>query len=120
MTTAAKRKSMRPTLRNVRKSMSRSRCVHLIIRSLALTAFASGAVVAQEWKPERNVEMVVNSGAGGAADRQARIVHRALQALPGMPSLTVTNRTGGGGIVALTFMTQHPGDAHYVSNLTTA
>jgi putative tricarboxylic transport membrane protein len=76
--------------------------------------------LAQSWKPERNVEIVVNSGAGGAADRQARFIHKLLQASPGMPSMTVVNRTGGGGIVALTFMTQHPGDAHYISTLTTA
>lgn len=76
--------------------------------------------LAQEWKPERNVDIVVNSGAGGAADRQARFVQKSLQALPGFPSMTVTNRTGGGGIVALTFITQHPGDAHYLSTLSTA
>ncbi len=75
---------------------------------------------AQTFKPERNVEMVVNSGAGGAADRQARFIQKLLQQVPGMPSISVVNRTGGGGIVALTYMTQHPGDAHYLSNLTTA
>lgn len=75
--------------------------------------------VAQTWKPERNVDIVVNSGAGGAADRQARFVQRALQALPGMPSMTITNRVGGGGIVALTYINQHPGDAHLLSTLST-
>jgi putative tricarboxylic transport membrane protein len=74
---------------------------------------------AQQWKPERNIEIVVNSGAGGAADRQSRLVQRMLQALPGMPAITVVNRAGGAGVVALTFMTQHPGDAHYISVLST-
>jgi putative tricarboxylic transport membrane protein len=87
----------------------------------ALAALMVGATAAaQPWKPERNVEIVVNSGAGGAADRQARFVHKLLQALPGMPTMTVVNRAGGGGIVALTFITQHPGDAHYLSTLSTA
>jgi putative tricarboxylic transport membrane protein len=81
---------------------------------LALPAFA------QPWKPEHNVEMVVNSGAGGASDRQSRLVQKMLQTLPGMPSITVVNRAGGAGVVALTFMTQHPGDAHYISVLSTA
>ena len=76
--------------------------------------------LAQAWKPDRNVEIVVNSGAGGAADRQARFIQRMLQSVPGIPSLTVVNRSGGGGIVALTFMTQHAGDANYLSTLTTA
>jgi putative tricarboxylic transport membrane protein len=95
-------------------------------RSIVAVAVALGAAIAfpacaQGWKPERNVEIVVNSGAGGAADRQARLVHKMLQAVvPGLPSMTVVNRTGGGGIVALTFMTQHPGDAHYLSILSTA
>ncbi len=75
---------------------------------------------AQEWKPERNVDIIVNSGAGGAADRQARFVQKFLQSLPGIPSISVTNRGGGGGIVALTFITQHPGDAHYLGTLSTA
>jgi putative tricarboxylic transport membrane protein len=75
---------------------------------------------AQQWKPERTVEIVVNSGAGGAADRQSRLVQKMLQSLPGMPSITVVNRAGGAGVVALTFMTQHPGDAHYISVLSTA
>jgi len=75
---------------------------------------------AQSWKPERNIEMVVNAGAGGAADRQARFIQKLLQPVAGMPNISVVNRTGGGGIVALTYMTQHPGDAHYLSTLTTA
>jgi putative tricarboxylic transport membrane protein len=84
-------------------------------------AFAlSAPAPAQSWKPERNVEIVVNSGAGGASDRQARLVHKMLASLPGMPTMTVNNRGGGGGVVALTFMTQHPGDAHLLSNLSTS
>jgi putative tricarboxylic transport membrane protein len=63
---------------------------------------------------------VVNSGAGGAADRQSRLVQKNLQTLPGMPSITVVNRAGGGGMVALSFMSQHPGDAHFISVLSTA
>jgi len=96
------------------------------MRTLPLLGLALGAALAQPawaqgWKPERNVEVVVNSGAGGASDRQARFVQKMLQAVvPAIPSMTVVNRTGGGGIVALTFITQHPGDAHYLSNLSTA
>lgn len=92
----------------------------LAVGGLVASGVLAAPVFAQAWKPERNVEIVVNSGAGGAADRQARFVQRALQALPGIPSMTVSNRTGGGGIVALTFVTQQPGDAHYLSTLSTA
>lgn len=81
---------------------------------------AAGAAVAQEWKPERNVEIIVSSGAGGAADRSARTIQRFLQAIPGIPSVSVNNKPGGGGTVAWSFVNQHPGDGHYISTLNTA
>lgn len=76
---------------------------------------AAGMACAQEWKPTRNVDIVVASGAGGVSDRSARVVQKLLQANPAFPSVSVTNRPGGGGSVAFNFMTQHPGDAHYIA-----
>ena len=70
---------------------------------------------AGDWKPGRNVDIVVQSAAGGSSDRSARVAQRLLQANPAIPSISVTNRGGGGGTVAWTFMTQHPGDAHYLA-----
>ena len=98
----------------------RSFISRVLMPTCAAVILCATPAFAQEWKPERNVEIVVNSGAGGAADRQARLVQKSLQALPGIPNVVVSNRTGGGGIVALTFITQHPGDAHYLSTLSTA
>jgi putative tricarboxylic transport membrane protein len=82
----------------------------------ALIAAGAGA---QQWKPSRNVDIIVNSGAGGAADRQCRIVQKFLQTIPGMPSVTVTNRPGGAGTIALHAITQQAGDAHYLGVLST-
>ena len=76
---------------------------------------AHAAAVAQEWKPARNVDIVVASGAGGSSDRSARVVQKLLQANPAFPSVSVTNRPGGGGSVAFTYLTQHPGDPHYIA-----
>lgn len=76
---------------------------------------ATAPVIAQEWKPAKNVDIVVASGAGGSSDRSARVVQRLLQANPAFPSISVTNRPGGGGTVAWTFLTQHPGDPHYIA-----
>jgi putative tricarboxylic transport membrane protein len=87
---------------------------------LAAATLSAHPAAAQEWKPQRNVDIVVNSGAGGAADRQSRVVQKFIQSLPGVPSVTVTNRVGGGGSIAMTFLTQHPGDAHYIGVLSTA
>ena len=82
-------------------------------------AITAGTALAQtpatEWKPARNVDIVVASGAGGSSDRTARVLQRLLQANPAFPSISVTNRPGGGGIVAWTFLSQHPGDAHYIA-----
>jgi putative tricarboxylic transport membrane protein len=76
---------------------------------------AAGLAVAQEWKPARNVDIVVASGAGGVSDRSARVVQKLLQANAVFPSVSVTNRPGGGGSVAFNFLAQHPGDAHYIA-----
>lgn len=90
------------------------------VRPIVVLAAVAGSwcvsVEAQEWKPSRNVDIIVSSGAG-AADRQARATQRFLQALPGIPSVTVSNRPGGAGTVAWTFVNQHPGDAHYLGTM---
>ena len=85
-----------------------------------LAAIATGAMLlapgalAQDWKPSRNVEIVVGSGAGGSADRTARVMQRLLSTNPAFPSVAVVNRPGGGGTVAFTYLSQHPGDAHLI------
>ena len=76
---------------------------------------ATATAFAQEWKPDKNVDIVVASGAGGSSDRTARVLQRLLQANPAFPSVSVTNRPGGGGTVAWTFLAQHPGDPHYIA-----
>lgn len=90
-----------------------------VARVLIAACCCASAVVAhaQAWKPQRNVDFSVSAAAGGAADRQARLIQRFLQALPEMPSITVSNRAGGGGNLAWTFLAQHAGDAHYFATL---
>ncbi len=85
--------------------------------TLGIAAFFALPALAQEWKPGRNVDIIVSSGAGGAADRQARVAQRFLQQIPAIPSITVNNRPGGAGLVAWTALSQHAGDAHYLSTL---
>jgi putative tricarboxylic transport membrane protein len=93
----------------------------IVRRAVAFTlAITCAAASAQEWKPARNVDLVVSSGPGGATDRQARVVQRFLQTLPGIPSVTVSNRPGGGGLVAWTFISQQKGDGHYLANINVA
>jgi putative tricarboxylic transport membrane protein len=91
-----------------------------VAAAIVMAALIAPVADAQEWKPSRNVEIVVSSGAGGAADREARVAQKFIQALPGIPSVTVNNKPGGAGLVAWTYLSQHPGDAHYIATLNVA
>jgi putative tricarboxylic transport membrane protein len=80
----------------------------------ALLSFATAAA-SQEWSPQKNVEIVVANSPGGSNDRTARQVESFLAKyrLVNVP-LTVVNKPGGGGTIAYTYVSQHPGDAHYL------
>jgi putative tricarboxylic transport membrane protein len=77
----------------------------------AMTASAQTA-----WKPERNVEIISGTAAGGAVDRANRAVQRIWQEKKIVDvSTTVMNKPGGGNTIAWHYMNQHAGDGHYVS-----
>ena len=68
------------------------------------------------WKPERNVEIISGTAAGGAVDRANRAVQRIWQEKKIVDvSTTVMNKPGGGNTIAWHYMIQHAGDGHYVS-----
>ena len=81
---------------------------------------ACASAHAQAWKPTRPIEITVSSGAGGAADREARELQRHLQKLPGLPPITVNNRPGGGGTIAWSSLNLHQGDAHWIGTMNVA
>jgi putative tricarboxylic transport membrane protein len=67
-----------------------------------------------EWRPSRNVEIIVQAGAGGASDRTARMMQRIIQAGRLVEAnTTVINKAGGGGVLAYSYINQHPGDGHF-------
>lgn len=89
-------------------------------RVVAIASFAlTHAMVAPshaDWKPDRNVEVISAAAAGGAADGTARIVQRLLQERKLLPATSVVvNKPGGQQTLAMTYLAQHPGDAHYVA-----
>lgn len=102
-----------------RSAASASGLLRNVVVAIAVVLWVHPAA-SQEWRPQRNVDIIVNSGAGGAADRQCRVVQKFLQTVPGIPSVSVTHRPGGGGSIAMSFLTQHPGDAHYIGVLSTS
>jgi putative tricarboxylic transport membrane protein len=79
----------------------------------ALLGFSFGACA--QWKPEKNVEIVVGLTAGSSQDRGARAIQSIAQAkhLTGV-NMTVVNRVGGGGNVAWNYLATHTGDAHWL------
>jgi putative tricarboxylic transport membrane protein len=70
---------------------------------------------AQGWSPQKNVEIVATSVPGGSQDKTARALERIFIAQKLVPStLTVANRSGGGGNIAFTYVSQRTGDPHYL------
>jgi len=78
-----------------------------------------GRVLAQEWKPDRPVEYLVPAGPGAALDAAARELKAQIDRLQLMPvPLLVSNKPGGGGMVAMSALKARPGDGHLLSTLT--
>lgn len=77
--------------------------------------FGMAGAWAQAWKPEKPVEIIIGTSAGGPQDRTGRLVQRVLQErkLVEQP-LAVVNKPGGGGAVGLAYLAQHGGDGHYM------
>jgi putative tricarboxylic transport membrane protein len=67
---------------------------------------------AQAWKPERNVEIIVPTAAGGGNDKSARLLGKLLQER-GIGNVVV-NRTGASGAIAYHYVIQRRGDAHTI------
>lgn len=78
--------------------------------SLASTAWGQ-----QVWRPEKTVEFIVPTVAGGNSDKLTRLAQKILRErkLITTPAV-VFNRTGGNQTLALLYTLQHAGDAHYV------
>ena len=84
-------------------------------------AFAPWIISAAEaaapaWKPDRPVEIVINTAPGSGADKAGRVIQKILQErrLIEVP-VSVTNRPGGGGAIAYNYLNQHAGDAHVIA-----
>lgn len=89
------------------------KCGHFLA---GLLLFISGSLVwAQNWTPQKNVEIVVGSAPGGSNDKTARAVAQIVTSKKLINStLTVVNKPGGGGNLQLNYLTQHSADAHYL------
>ncbi len=86
--------------------------------AVGMAALAAGPAMSAsgEWKPDRVIEIIVNTSAGASPDRTARSMQRIFQErrLLEVP-VTVQNRVGGAGAVAYTYLNTKQGDAHYIA-----
>ena len=82
---------------------------------LSIAACIAPAVLAQSgWKPAKNVEVIVGTSAGGAADYTARLLQKLLQrSLPG--GALVVNKPGASYNSSFLYLNQHAGDGHYIA-----
>jgi putative tricarboxylic transport membrane protein len=82
---------------------------------IALSAVSAACAAQGAWSPQRNIEIVVGSAPGGSNDKTARQVEKILVEQKLVPtSITVVNKSGAGGTLALNYLNQHAGDGHYV------
>ena len=77
--------------------------------------FSSGTAWGQaEWRPDKPVEIVTPSAAGGSNDRVARMIQKIVQEEKLVPvPVSVINKPGGNQTLSRAYLQQHPGDAHY-------
>ncbi len=70
---------------------------------------------AADWRPERNIEIVVGVTPGGPIDTSARLIQKILQDKRMIAAaVNVVNRPGGNNAIAWTYLNQHAGDGHYL------
>jgi putative tricarboxylic transport membrane protein len=86
----------------------------------ALLCAAAAAHAQPAWKPEKSVEIIVGTSPGGPQDHMGRMLQKVLQEsrLIEVP-VSVENKPGGGGSVALAFLSQRTGGSTIMINAPT-
>ena len=90
--------------------------VFVLLVALCCNGFASGALAADKWAPERFVEIVAGSAAGGAQDRTARTMQKIWQErkIITVP-VNVSNKPGGGGALSLAYLNQQGSEGRHIA-----
>jgi putative tricarboxylic transport membrane protein len=111
--------SMKAGQRSARQSLARGPRRAAAI-ALAVTGIATGTgpntahAAAAAWKPEKNVEIVINTAPGSGQDTTGRMIQRILNERRIVEApIVVVNRPGGGGAIAYNYLNQHQRDGHY-------
>ena len=92
---------------------NRKFALQFTVGAVAMLAVA-GVAAQSAWRPEKAVEIVTPSAAGGSNDKVARVIQKSIQDQRLVPvPVTVVNRPGGNQTLSRLYVSQHPGDAHY-------
>lgn len=90
--------------------ISRKQTSALALAGLLLAGSAWG----QAWRPDKPVEIVTASAAGGSNDRVARMIQKIMQDGKLVPvPISVINKPGGNQTLSRAYLLAHPGDPHY-------
>lgn len=66
------------------------------------------------WRPDKAVELITPSAAGGSNDKVARTLQKIMQNEKLVPvPVNVVNKPGGNQTLSRAYLNTHPGDAHY-------
>ncbi len=86
----------------------------LIMLIMGVTASSSHSA-SSDWKPEKNVELIIATSPGSGSDMLGRMVQTLFQTKGIVKtSVTVVNKPGGGQTVAMVYLNEHAGDGHYL------
>lgn len=99
------------------KTLHRAPAAQRIAACLSALAVLATPVVAQAqtaWRPDKTVEIIVPTGAGGNNDKMARLIQKILQdqKLVHTPPV-VMNKPGGNQLLGFVYLSQYPGNGHY-------
>ncbi|MFZ7242619.1 Bug family tripartite tricarboxylate transporter substrate binding protein, partial [Avibacterium avium] len=83
---------------------------------LLLTSLIIASTTAMAF-PDKNLEFVTHSGAGGGTDLTARMVANLSQPILGK-SITIINKKGGGGLLSLDYVYSRPADGYTILTYT--
>ena len=87
---------------------------HTVVLAVMACAFAAPGL-AQTWKPEKPVEIIIGTTPGGPQDRTGRLIQKILQEQKLVPApINVVNKPGGGGAIAVTYMQQNAGKSNVI------
>jgi putative tricarboxylic transport membrane protein len=85
----------------------------------ALAVAVAPQAAAQAFTPDRTIEFMVHSGPGAGNDVFARSVIKVLNEIKAVPQqMQVLNKTGGGGLVAMSYLSEKKGETHLVAVFT--